>query len=138
MVHPQSSATVHAGGSNAEHHHTSLDSVFQGLKKKINDLDEDDLLRHIDTSRQVVDLTIDPYAEEPKKKDKRNIMLKAIGCLILGTAMIFLFADAFVETITKFSHRIGIPPFYISFIVAPFALNASELSFIIIWSSGNE
>eukprot|EP01132_Coremiostelium_polycephalum_P007838 gene7838-9652_t len=107
--------------------HPSMATVFEGLKSKINDLDEDDLFKNNAGDHQVIDLSIDPFAEQPKKKDRRTLVLKAIGSLLLGTALIFLFADAFVETITIFSGRIGIPSFYISFIIAPFALNASEL-----------
>ncbi|GAM24777.1 hypothetical protein SAMD00019534_079520, partial [Acytostelium subglobosum LB1] len=107
----------------------NLSSVFHGLKNKINHLDEEDLMRHVDvSSHQFVDLTIDPFEKGPADDvSKRRFILKATACLVMGTALVFLFADAFVNIITSFSARIGIPPFYISFIVAPFALNASEL-----------
>merc|ERR1719352_280151 len=47
--------------------------------------------------------------------------------MALGTAMVLYFSDPFVEVLGEWGIRLGIPGFYVSFIVAPFASNASEL-----------
>ncbi len=41
--------------------------------------------------------------------------------------MVVLFADAISDVFSSFGDRIGISPFYISFIFAPLASNASEI-----------
>ncbi|EGG19582.1 hypothetical protein DFA_00160 [Cavenderia fasciculata] len=115
----------------SRHHDIPSHQLFQGLRDKINDLDEDEIMMMSFPSNQhpQMDITIDAFSkdQQPKKKDVRTIIIKAVLVLILGTTLTFLFADAFVESITQFSQRVGIPPFYISFIIAPFALNSSEL-----------
>lgn len=47
--------------------------------------------------------------------------------LVIGTALIAVFSDPMVDAITDFSTYSGLPPFYVSFIITPFASNASEL-----------
>ncbi|KYQ99861.1 hypothetical protein DLAC_03815 [Tieghemostelium lacteum] len=106
--------------------HQEMETVYEGLKNKIQDLDEDDLIKHAD-EHQIIDLNIEPFPEKPKKVDRRNILIKSILYLVGGTVLIVLFADAFVESISVFSERIHIRSFYISFVVAPLALNCSEL-----------
>merc|ERR1712139_333815 len=41
--------------------------------------------------------------------------------------VVVLVSDPFVDVLTNWGDRLGIPAFYISFVVAPFASNASEL-----------
>lgn len=45
----------------------------------------------------------------------------------LGTALILIFADPMVEVLGNVGQRVGVPPFYISFVLAPLASNASDL-----------
>merc|ERR1712139_691328 len=41
--------------------------------------------------------------------------------------VVVLVSDPFVDVLTNWGDRLGIPAFYVSFVVAPFASNASEL-----------
>merc|ERR1719203_1154922 len=47
----------------------------------------------------------------------------------LGTAVVLLVSDPFVEVLSEWGkpYRLNIPAFYISFVLAPLASNASEL-----------
>merc|ERR1712232_105764 len=45
----------------------------------------------------------------------------------LGTFIVVFVSDPFVDCLTEWGDRLGIPAFYVSFVVAPFASNASEL-----------
>eukprot|EP00967_Tisochrysis_lutea_P128081 scaffold218653_cov35-Tisochrysis_lutea.AAC.3 len=45
----------------------------------------------------------------------------------LGTALIILFSDPMVDVLSNLGARTGISPFYIAFVFAPVASNASEL-----------
>ena len=56
-----------------------------------------------------------------------QLKYKAIGLLIFATAVGALFSDPMVDVINVFGQRIGISPFYVSFIITPFASNASEV-----------
>jgi len=58
---------------------------------------------------------------------QRAIKLRAAWMMALGTTVVVLVSDPFVDVLTNWGDRLGIPAFYISFIVAPFASNASEL-----------
>ncbi|KAL3736155.1 hypothetical protein ACJRO7_025151 [Eucalyptus globulus] len=61
--------------------------------------------------------------------------LKAVGLLILGTAIAAAFADPLVDAVDNFSDATGIPTFFISFIVLPLATNSSEAVSAIIFAS---
>jgi len=58
---------------------------------------------------------------------QRAIKFRATWMMALGTTVVVLVSDPFVDVLTNWGDRIGIPSFYISFVVAPFASNASEL-----------
>jgi len=66
---------------------------------------------------------------------KRQIITRATIYLTIGTAVITFFSDPMVGVITRFGVATSIPPFYVSFIVAPLASNASELIAAIIFAS---
>jgi len=58
---------------------------------------------------------------------QRAIKLRAAWMMALGTFTVVVVSDPFVDVLTNWGSRLGINPFYISFVVAPFASNASEL-----------
>merc|ERR1712051_969168 len=45
----------------------------------------------------------------------------------LGTALVLVFSDPMVDALSEWGTRLGISSFYVSFVLAPFASNASEL-----------
>merc|ERR1711881_287092 len=45
----------------------------------------------------------------------------------MGTALVLLFSDPAVDVLSEIGDRIGVSGFYISFVLAPLASNASEL-----------
>lgn len=45
----------------------------------------------------------------------------------LGTATVLLFSDPMVDVLSELGAVLGIAPFYVSFVLAPLASNASEL-----------
>jgi len=60
-------------------------------------------------------------------EQRKIVMFRAAWMMGLGTAVVLVVSDPFVDLLTTWGDRLGIAPFYISFIVAPFASNASEL-----------
>ena len=58
---------------------------------------------------------------------KGQIAMRSSALMLFGTAVVAFFSDPMVDTISAFAKVSGIPSFYVSFIVTPFASNASEL-----------
>jgi Ca2+/Na+ antiporter len=54
--------------------------------------------------------------------------------MTVGAAMAAIFADPMVDSIGNFSTASGVPPFFVAFVVTPFASNASELVSSIIFA----
>mmetsp|Transcript_5087 Transcript_5087/g.15387 ORF Transcript_5087/g.15387 Transcript_5087/m.15387 type:complete len:536 (-) Transcript_5087:575-2182(-) len=55
------------------------------------------------------------------------IKRRALFKLVLGTALVLVFSDPMVDVMSEIGARTGVPPFYVSFVLAPLASNASEL-----------
>ncbi|CAI5742951.1 unnamed protein product [Hyaloperonospora brassicae] len=56
-----------------------------------------------------------------------KIKLRAAYMMALGTALVLIFSDPMVDVLSEVGARTGVPAFYVSFVVAPLASNASEL-----------
>jgi len=61
------------------------------------------------------------------KEQLRRVLFRSIWMMGLGTFMVLLFSDPMVDVLSMWGDKTGVPPFYISFILAPLASNASEL-----------
>lgn len=68
------------------------------------------------------DLIALPYAEQ-----QRSILFRAVWRMLLGTILVVFFSDPMVDCLTAIGDRIGVRPFYIAFVLAPLASNASEI-----------
>mmetsp|Transcript_14230 Transcript_14230/g.21900 ORF Transcript_14230/g.21900 Transcript_14230/m.21900 type:complete len:553 (+) Transcript_14230:110-1768(+) len=55
------------------------------------------------------------------------IKKRAFTMLFIGTALVLLFSDPMVDVMQEMATRVGISPFYVSFVLAPLASNASEV-----------
>jgi Ca2+/Na+ antiporter len=55
------------------------------------------------------------------------IKRRAFTMLTIGTALVLIFSDPMVDVLSETANRIGIPSFYVSFMLAPLASNASEV-----------
>lgn len=63
-----------------------------------------------------------------------QLILRACGLLLLGTALVVFFSDPMVDVIGGVGNSIGVSPFYVSFVVTPLASNASEIISAIIFA----
>lgn len=61
------------------------------------------------------------------QEQQRKIKWRAAYMMFVGTALVLIFSDPMVEVLSQVGARTGIPAFYVSFVVAPLASNASEL-----------
>jgi Ca2+/Na+ antiporter len=85
--------------------------------KKIPKYDEDDEEEEVP----------EDLASLSPEEQKRVVIFRATWMMSLGTFIVLVVSDPFVDLLTAWGDRLGIEAFYISFVVAPFASNASEL-----------
>lgn len=83
------------------------------------DDDDDDDEEREDIPEDIANLS-------PEQQQSAIIKL-ALQYMALGTILCILFSDPMVDCLNEVASRTGIPPFYISFILAPIAANASEI-----------
>lgn len=98
------------------------DSIFvepQATKKTDEDEDED----------EEEDEMPEEWKELTPEQQMARIIFKASWMMAVGSGIVLFVADPFVDCLTEWgsARRLNIPSFYISFVVAPFASNASEL-----------
>merc|ERR1719433_544445 len=62
----------------------------------------------------------------PEQQLKR-VLFRSCWMMGLGTLLVLIFSDPMVDCLSDWGKRTGIPAFYISFVLAPLASNASEL-----------
>eukprot|EP01068_Selenidium_serpulae_P006273 Selendium_serpulae@DN4327_c0_g1_i1.p1 len=62
----------------------------------------------------------------PSEQQKR-VLFRAFSMMAFGTILVLVFSDPMVDVLSNLGERTGIPAFYISFVFAPLASNASEI-----------
>jgi Ca2+/H+ antiporter len=69
----------------------------------------------------------DDLADLPPEEQSRRLLQRSIFLMLVGTILVLLFANPAVDVFNEWGVRLGISSFYVSFLLAPFASNASEL-----------
>lgn len=69
----------------------------------------------------------DDIARLPPDQQQRAIKIRAFMQMFFGTVLVLIFADPMVGALNKFGSITGIPAFFVAFILAPLASNASEI-----------
>lgn len=67
------------------------------------------------------------FADLPPEEQQRAIKLRAFIMLAIGAVLVVLFSDPMVDVMQEIAVRAKVSPFYVSFILAPLASNASEV-----------
>jgi Ca2+/Na+ antiporter len=68
-------------------------------------------------------------------RQQAAIKKRAFLMLFFGTALVALFSDPMVDVLQEVANRVGLSSFYVSFVLAPLASNASELLSSIYYAS---
>lgn len=63
---------------------------------------------------------------DPEEQQKR-IKIRAAYQMAMGTLLVLIFSDPMVDLLSELGKRLDVSAFYISFVLAPLASNASEL-----------
>jgi len=72
------------------------------------------------------DMPEDLANEEPEVQ-KKKLKRRAFFYMGLGTALVLLFSDPMCDMLGVWGKKLGVSSFYVSFVLAPLASNASEL-----------
>merc|ERR1719235_356099 len=67
------------------------------------------------------------FADLPPEVQQRRIFFRSCQMMGLGTVLVLIFSDPMVDVLAEIGVRTDVPAFYISFVLAPLASNASEL-----------
>jgi len=67
------------------------------------------------------------WADLTPEEQKTKILARSFWLMGLGTLLVLIFSDPMVDVLSGFGTHTGISAFYISFVLAPMASNASEL-----------
>ena len=66
-------------------------------------------------------------AELSPEEQQKAIIKRSLWQMSLGTILCLLFSDPMVDCLGALGDRTGIPPFYVSFVLAPLASNGTEV-----------
>ena len=97
------------------HSHSSMDAE-RHIASNVNEEDDDE---EEEIPEDIANLSPDEQQYAIKKK--------AFFMLAVGTALVLLFSDPMVDVMQEIAIRVNISPFYVSFVLAPLASNASEV-----------
>jgi Ca2+/Na+ antiporter len=61
------------------------------------------------------------------EQQQTQIKRRAFAYLFVGTFLVVMFSDPMVDVLQEVAVKVNIPPFYVSFVLAPLASNASEV-----------
>lgn len=94
-------------------HNVSKNIMCQIDDEEVDDNEEEDI----------------PYdiSQLPPEHQQISIKKKAFLMLFLGTLLVLVFSNPMIGVIQSLAIKTGISPFYVSFVLAPLASNASEI-----------
>jgi len=67
------------------------------------------------------------WAELSPQEQQKRILMRSCKMMALGSLLVLVFSDPMVDVMSSMGTLTGIPPFFVAFILAPIASNASEL-----------
>ena len=63
----------------------------------------------------------------PEDEQRKRILRRSFSMMFFGVFIVILFSDPLVDVLNELGEICGISPFYVSFVLAPLASNASEI-----------
>lgn len=84
------------------------------------------VLREMDEDEEEEDVP-EGISDLPPEQQQAAIVKRALLMLTTGTVLVLLFSDPMVDVLQDMASRVGVNPFYVSFLLAPLAANASEV-----------
>jgi Ca2+/Na+ antiporter len=69
----------------------------------------------------------DEFKDMDPKEQRKAILSESFHKMIIGTILVLIFSDPMVDVLGAIGKMTGVPAFYVAFLLAPLASNASEL-----------
>jgi len=69
----------------------------------------------------------DEFKDLSPEEQQKAIIRLSVKQMLIGTVLVLVFSDPMVDILAQIGVATGIPTFYVSFVLAPLASNASEL-----------
>merc|ERR1719199_1300577 len=69
----------------------------------------------------------DEFKDLSPEEQTSAVIKEAFKSMAIGTFLVLIFSDPMVDVLAQIGKVTGVPPFYVSFVLAPLASNASEL-----------
>jgi len=69
----------------------------------------------------------DEFKDLKPAEQQKAIIKESFKSMLIGTILVLVFSDPMVDVLAQIGVVTGIPTFYVSFVLAPLASNASEL-----------
>lgn len=91
---------------------------FDKIQKSVNDDDEEE---------EEEEEMPEDLASLPPDEQQKRIIMRSLWMLGVGTAIVLVISDPMVAVLSEIGKRTGIPAFYVAFVLAPLASNASEV-----------
>jgi Ca2+/Na+ antiporter len=73
------------------------------------------------------DETPDEFKDLEPAAQRKAILAESLQQMIIGTVLVLIFSDPMVDVLGAIGTMTGVPAFYVAFVLAPLASNASEL-----------
>lgn len=67
------------------------------------------------------------FKDLPPAEQQKQIIKASLKQMLMGTFLVLIFSDPMVDVLAQIGKMTGVPAFYVSFVLAPLASNASEL-----------
>mmetsp|Transcript_42959 Transcript_42959/g.68982 ORF Transcript_42959/g.68982 Transcript_42959/m.68982 type:complete len:606 (+) Transcript_42959:173-1990(+) len=106
-----------------QHHERSSEEVINRIQEEQHALNES---QHEGEEEEEEEDVPEDLADLPPDAQRRHILFRAFRLMGTGTVLVLLFSDPMVDVMSEIGKVLHISSFYISFILAPLASNASE------------
>jgi HEPN domain-containing protein len=111
--------------------HDAPRSKSSNVSLKVNNISKDMTDSLIEEKEEVENEDEEEVPEDLQhlspKQQRIRLVWRVCWMLLVGVVVLVLFSDPMVNVLSTFGSVIKIPSFYIAFVVAPFASNASEI-----------
>lgn len=107
--------------------HDEGGEVDPGLHSSIDEAVSDSIFHDDNGEGEEEEEVPEDLTDLSPEEQQSAIKRRAFFMLFVGTALVLLFSDPMVDVLSEIGVRTGIPAFYVSFILAPLASNASEV-----------
>lgn len=106
----------------------SQDELVDELDEELYPLKEEKKAEQIDPEEEEEEEVMpDDLAKLPADQQMYMLWRRSLCMMLGGTFFVLLFSDPMVDVLAGIGTFLGIPPFYVSFVLAPLASNAAEL-----------